>query len=90
MAGERIAQRLHQRVAAETFDGADLGAVARNCPGDAASCGRPVDQHRARAAYAVFAAEMGAGQAERVAEEVGEMRARLDRRLDRVAVDGQG
>ena len=37
---------------------------------------RAVDQHRARAAHAVLAADVGAGEAELVAQEVGEVRAR--------------
>ena len=68
VAGERLAQGLHQRVVVEAFDGAYIGAVAGDGIRDAASDGCSVNQHRAGAAHTVLAAEMGAGEAERVAE----------------------
>ena len=46
-----------------------------------------VDQHRAGAAHAVLAADMRAGEPERVAQEIGEQQARLDRSLVGRAVD---
>ena len=89
MTGERIAQRLHERIVIEAFDGSDLGSVASDCVRDTASHRRPVDQHGAGAAHAVFAAEAGAGQAKGVADEIGQMRTRLDGRFDGAAVDGE-
>ena len=82
VAGERVAQRLHQRIVVEPFDGADIGTVARNRVCDAASHRSPVDQHRAGTTHAVLAAEVGTGQAERIPDEVGEVRTGLDGRLD--------
>ena len=46
--------------------------------GQAAARGAPVDQHRAGAADAVLAAEMGSGQLELLAQEIGQMLPRLD------------
>ena len=49
----------------------------------------PSTQQRAGAANAVFAAEMRAGQIELIAQEIREVRARVDRLVDRTAVDGE-
>ena len=51
--------------------------------------GLAVDEHRAGAADAVLAADMGAGEAELVAEEIGEEQADADVALDRLAVHGE-
>ena len=80
--GECTLQRLHQGVVIEAFDGADLDAVACDRVRDTASHWRSVDQHSASTTHAVFAAEVGAGQAERISDEISEMRARLYYRID--------
>src|SRR5207245_137815 len=49
-----------------------------------------VDDHGAGAAHAVLAADVGAGQPQRVTQAVGEAGARLEIDLDRLAIDGEG
>ncbi len=53
---------------------------------EAAARRAAIDQHRAGAADAVLAAEMRAGQFQLLAQEVGEMLARLDAPLERPAI----
>ena len=89
LAGEGRAQLAHHRIVVETLDRRDLGAVTGDRVGDAGARRRAVDQERAGAAHAVLAAEVRAGQQLALAQEVGEMRARLDRGGDRPAVDGE-
>ena len=60
---------------------------ARRTSGTSARCA--VDEHGARAADAVLAADVRAGEAEVVAQEVDEQRARLDADVVLDAVDGQ-
>ena len=50
----------------------------------------PSISHRAGAADAVLAADVGAGQQQVLAQEVGEVRARRDLGGDGLAVDGEG
>ncbi len=73
----------------EPFDRGDPRAIAGDRIGDAGTRRHVVEQQRARAAHAVLAAEMGAGQIETVAQEIGEMGARLDRSLDGARVDDE-
>ena len=68
-------------VVVEAFDGAHARAVAGDREGDARARRRAVDLERAGAAHAVLAAEVGAGEPLALAQEVGEVRARLDLRL---------
>ena len=49
-----------------------------------------VDAHRARPAHAVLAADMRAGEPHLIAQEVRQMRARLDGLGDGLAVEGEG
>ena len=72
-----------------SLDRRDVGAVACNGQRDAGACRHRIDDERARAADAVLAAEMRAGEAERVAQEIREIRARLDVGRDGLPVDGQ-
>ncbi len=62
------------------FDRRDLGAVGLHREHEARAHGGAVDQHRARAAHAVLAAEVRAGEVALLAEEVGERHARFDGR----------
>ena len=63
-------------------------STAITTPVPSGSHGGAVDHHRARAAHAVLAAEVRAGEAEIVAEEVGECLAHLDRSLVELPVHG--
>ena len=82
LAGKGRAKLGRDLVVIEAFDGGDAGAVAGHGIGDAGARRHAVEQQRAGAANAVLAAEMGAGQIEVVAQEIGEMGARLDGGLD--------
>src|SRR5262245_23352517 len=87
---EGLAQAGHQRVVVEALDGADAGAVAGHRIGDAGAGDLAVDLHRAGAADAVLAADVGASEQKLLAQEVGKMRARSHIGLDGLAVDGEG
>ena len=89
VARERLAQRPPGGVVSESFDGHHGRALAGVRPGDARSDRLPVHQHRAGAAHAVLAAEVGAGQVQVVAQELGELRAVRDAGAARLSVDGQ-
>src|SRR6202035_2353082 len=80
--GVIVAERLLQGVelavdGGERFHGADLAAFSLNRKRQAGARGDAVDQHGAGAADAVLAADMGAGGAKRLAEEIAEQHARL-------------
>ena len=83
LAREGLAQPLHQRIVVEALDGAHVLPVAGDRKGDAGARRLAVDQDRAGAAHAVLAAEMRAGEPAMLAQEVAEVRARLDHRGDR-------
>ena len=89
MPRERIAQRLPDRIVSQAFHGDDLGALAGVRIGDAGADRTPVHEHRARPAHPVLAAEMGAGEVQVVAQQLGELRPRRDGGLARLAVDGE-
>src|ERR1700742_3049254 len=74
LAAEGIAQFGCDLVMIETFDRGDPCAVAGRRKGDAGARRHAVDQQRAGAAHAVF---------------TGQMRAWIDRLVDRAAVDGE-
>ena len=74
----------------EPFDGLDLGAVGLDREEQARADGDAVEPHGARTADAVLAADVRAGQAERVAEEVREEQPRLDLLAPGTSVDGDG
>ena len=85
---EGLLDRMQRAVlGGERLDGADLVAGGLHREGQARAAGLAVDQHRAGAADAVLAADMGAGEAELVAEEIGEEHANADVALDLLAVD---
>ena len=89
LGGEGAAQARHDRVVVEALDGAHLGAVAGKRVGDAGARDLAVDLHRAGAADAVLAAQVRAGQQQMLAQEVGQVGARLDRGGHGLAVDGE-
>jgi hypothetical protein len=86
MGRERLAQFRHQRIVVEALDGADVAAVAIHRKCDAGALRDAVDVDRARAADTLLAAEMRPRQIKLLAQEIGQMGARLDQRLDRTAV----
>ena len=73
----------------QAFDGLDLGAVALHRENEAAAHDRAVEPHRAGAAHAVLAADMGAGERKIVAQEIDQRLARFDPRGNILAVDAQ-
>ncbi len=77
-AGKGGAQLRGNLVIIETFDGGDIGAIACHRISDAGARRYAIDQDGAGTADAMFAAEMRAGEIERVAHHVGETRAWLD------------
>src|SRR5262245_66068814 len=87
MLAEGRLQRREALVARETFDGGDLRALGLHREHEARAHCRAVDQHRAGAADAVLAADMRAGEAEVMAQAVGERQPRLDADFDLFAVD---
>ncbi len=87
MVEEGAAQALRRAAGAGTFDGVHRGAMGLRCRHEAGADLRAVEQHGAGAAIAGVAADLGSGEAEPVAQEIGE---RLERRrLDeaRLAVE---
>ena len=87
---ERSLQRNDDRVVLESFDRRDPRAFAQNRIGDARPRWFAVDQQRARTACALLAAKVGAGQADLLAQQIGQMRARLHRLADLRTVYGEG
>ena len=73
----------------QALDGLDLGAVALHRQHQAAAHDLAVDAHGAGAADAVLAADVAAGEAEILAQEIDQRLARLDALGDALAVDGQ-
>ena len=65
-------------------------AFAQHRIGDARPRWFAVDQQRARTACALLAAKVGAGQADLLAQQIGQMRARLHRLADLRTVYGEG
>src|ERR1700722_18653776 len=85
---KRFLQRVHLPDAAEAFDRLDAAAFGLHREHQASAGTVAVDQHRAGAADALLAADMGAGQAQRVAQEIGEEEPRLNGGAMDRAVDG--
>jgi hypothetical protein len=88
--GEGAAQHGHQRIGLEGFQRLDAAALGGDGKRDAAAHRLAVEQHGAGAADAMLAAQMGGGQVQPVAQEVGQRLARLDAGADRGAVDLKG
>ncbi len=89
LARECGAQIGHQRVILEAFDRADLLSVALHRERDARARRLTVDQHGAGTAYPMLAAQVRAGDAALLAQEISQVRPRLDLSLDPLAVDVQ-
>src|SRR5262249_51942291 len=73
----------------QALDGVDAGAVGLDGQEKAAAHRLAVDEHGARAAHALLAAHVGAGEAEPVAEEVDQRGAGLHRGPAELAVHGE-
>src|SRR6202022_4191165 len=86
---ERLLERTEAVGRSEALDGGDARALELDGQEQAAPGAAPVDQHRARAADAVLAAHVGAGEREVFPEEVRERAARLHHALHRRTVDGE-
>ena len=89
MRRESRPQLARDLVVVEAFYGGDFCVLASDGEGDARAYRHAVDEQRAGAADAVLAADMGAGQVVRLAQQVSEMRARLDVGAQHAAVDRQ-
>ena len=70
MIDERLLQRMQRAVGREALDRGDLRAVVHDGERQARVDAPPVDQHGARAALAVIAAFLRAGQVEMLAQQV--------------------
>jgi hypothetical protein len=86
---ELVLEGMQPTALGEALDGVDGGAVRLDGQGDAGADAGAVQQHGAGPADAVLAADVGAGQAEVLAEEVDEQAARFYLGHVRLAVDGQ-
>ena len=70
------------------LDRPNVGAVGLHGEGEAGAPGLAVDDHRATAANAMFAADVGSRQAQLMADEVAQQHAGADLVLHPLAVDG--
>ena len=86
---ERLLERVERRAVGHALDRLDLGAVGLDGEHRARLGALAVDVDGARAAVAGVAADVRAGEAEVVAQEVDEQEPRLDVGLVRLAVDGE-
>src|SRR5262249_16470485 len=85
----RFLQRVHRAVGREALDGHDLGTARLNREHQARANRFAVEQHRARAADAMLATDVGTRQVEVLADEVDQCLAGFDRTPARRSVDGQ-
>ena len=86
---ERILQVGDGAGIGHALDGLDRGAVALHRKHEAAAHHGAVEQHRAGAAHALLAADMAAGQAEVIAQEIDQRLARLDALTHVLAIHAQ-
>ena len=73
--GERLLRRMQLAVFGEAFDGHHVGTIGLHSKQGAGFDRTTIDMHGAGAALAGVAADMGAGQIQRVAQEIGEQHA---------------
>ena len=90
MLAKRGLQGRERRVVAEPLDRHDLRALGLHRQHQAGAHRVAVDDDRTGAAHPMLTADMRAGQAEPVAQAIGEGRARLDLDLGRLAIDREG
>ena len=86
---ERRLHRMQLVALGEAFDGGDVGAVGLTDQHGAGLDRPAVDMHDAGAALAGVAADMGAGQAQMLAQQMDKQGAVLDIGRDRLAVHRQ-
>ena len=86
---ERLLQRMQRAIRRQALDGGHFGAVLHDGEREAGIDPPPVHQHGARAALAVIATLLGAGQVEMVAQRIEQGRPRRDPELRLDAVYGQ-
>ena len=84
---ERLLQRRQRALTRDRLDRLDLAAVDLHGEQAAAAHRDAVDEHRAGAADAVLAADVGAGQPQVMAEEIRQQEPRLDGLLHCAPVD---
>ena len=89
MLHEGALQRVELFSVGQAFDGADFFAVRLDRKHQTGAHRRAVDQHRAGAAHAMLAADMGAGLAAIFADGVDQRAARFDANAVRSPVDRQ-
>ena len=87
MFSERRLQRRQAILERETLDRDDFRAFGLHREHQTGSHRGAVDQHGARTAYAVLAADMRSGQPQMMAQAIGQRQPRLDFDLDGPAVD---
>jgi hypothetical protein len=88
----RVAKRRLERVQFDAirrqrFDSLDRVSVCLDRDHDAGTCRLAVEENRARAAYAVLAADVGSGEAEILAQEIAQEKPRFHIRLSVGAID---
>ena len=88
--GESLLNRVKLAVLRHAFDGHYIGAVGLHGENRAGFDGEPIHMHRAAAALAGVATDVGPGEPELVAQEVHEQHAVLDRARLLHAVDLDG
>ena len=80
-------QRAQRFLARQHLEGDDAGTFSLHRQHQTGADRGAVDDDRARAARAMLAAQMGSGQAEHVAQAIGEVEPRLDVDRDGITVD---
>ncbi len=88
--GERLLDGAHGPDGAKPLDRGDGVGLGRHGEHQAGPHGRAVDEHRAGPAHPVLATDVGAGQLQVVAQEVGQQPARRRLRVTPHPVDGEG
>jgi hypothetical protein len=84
----RLLERIEVAIGSERLDRRHFHAIALHGEHEARAGTAPADEHGARTAHAMLAADVGAGEVKLVAQEVGERHARLDLALVCAAVHG--
>ena len=87
---ERLLQRVQLVAVRQALDGADLASLGLHREHQARAHRFAVDQHRAGAADAVLAADMGPGLAAIVADGIDQGAPRIDAHAVTASVDGEG
>src|SRR5690242_4421813 len=87
---EALLDRAELAVASQALDRRNLGALGLHREQEARAHCLAIEQNGARAAYAVLAADVGAGEREILAEVIAEQLPRLDRAVIEDAIDRDG